>query len=594
MPFSVFPRVLYPPYMTASASPSGQSTASPGSGFLGTVLAVLFGWPAATWLTPLMRPYLGALGFLFALAVVSALAALVPPYLTKLVIDEGLMARDAEKLIQWSAAFFVFGLAAMGLGAANSILHMRFSVRMLADIRSAVLDNILAQSPRWHAGRRIGETLSRFDADAGEVQQFAFNALLSGTGNVLRLIGGAAMLFVLEWRLAVIALLLAPLEFLFFSWARPKTQERAREVRAARGTLASRVAETVAGLPVLQAFRGEDQARAAFHGEQGRLIDALQRSQVWGEATRAVPTVLTALVRAAVFILGGLWVIAGDWPLGSLIAFSAYLGFLIGPMQALIGLWHAQARMTASLERLMALAIAPADIVDPALPVPLPDGPGELRLEVVSAMVPGRERPLFHDLDVTFPAGARIHLTGRSGVGKSTLIALFQRHLDPSEGRVTLDGADLRTLALAELRSAIAVVPQAGFVFHGTVAENLRIGSPDASDDALWEALRAVELADAVESRGGLLAPIGERGLDLSGGQRQRLSLARAWLRPFRVLVLDESLSEVDTTTAARIVANFDVRFVDRTRIIVTHGPVDGYGGFDRIVDLDVLAGVTN
>ncbi|MEZ5841927.1 MAG: ABC transporter ATP-binding protein [Hyphomicrobiales bacterium] len=189
-----------------------------------------------------IRPYLGALGFLFALAIVSALAALVPPYLTKLVIDDGLMARDAAKLIQWSAAFFVFGLAAMGLGAANSILHMRFSVRMLADIRCAVLDNILAQSPRWHAERRIGETLSRFDADAGEVQQFAFNALLSGTGNVLRLIGGAAMLFVLEWRLAVIALLLAPLEFLFFSWARPKTQ-------GAPARCAPRAARSPAGSP---------------------------------------------------------------------------------------------------------------------------------------------------------------------------------------------------------------------------------------------------------------------------------------------------------------------------------------------------------
>ncbi|MEZ5841928.1 MAG: ABC transporter ATP-binding protein [Hyphomicrobiales bacterium] len=347
-------------------------------------------------------------------------------------------------------------------------------------------------------------------------------------------------------------------------------------------------------MPVLQAFRGEAQARAAFHSEQGALTDALQRSQVWSEATRAVPTVLTALVRAAVFILGGLWAIAGDWPLGSLIAFSAYLGFLIGPMQALIGLWHAQARMTASLERLMALAIAPADIAEPASPAPLPDGPGEIRLNGISVAIPGRERPLLRRLDVTFPARARIHLTGRSGVGKSTLIALLQRHLDPDEGEVTLDGADLRTLSLADLRAAVAVVPQAGFVFHGTVAENLRIGAPDAPDETLWEALRAVELDATIAGRGGLSARIGERGLDLSGGQRQRISLARAWLRPFRVLVLDESLSEVDTTTAARIVANFDVRFVDTTRIIVTHGPVDGYGGFDRIVDLDVLAGVTN
>ncbi len=562
------------------------------TGLFVRVLRSLFGVEPARWLAPLMRPYLPALLLLFLLALVSAGAALVPPYLTKLIIDEGLVARDSEALVTWTAAFFAFGLAALGLGALNSLLHMRFSVRMLADIRRAVLDTLLRQSPRWHAGRRIGETMSRFDADAGEVQQFAFNALLTGTGNVLRLIGGAAMLFILEWRLALIALALAPLELLFFSWARPKTHARAREVRAARGILASRVAETIAGLPVLQAFNGEAQARAAFDAEQGALTGAIGRSQAWGEVTRAVPTVLTAVVRAAVFLLGGLWVIAGDWPLGSLIAFTAYLGFLVGPIQSLVGLWHGQARMLASLERLMALATAPADVVEPAVPAPLPAGRGALDLRGVRVTLPGRAVPLFDRLDLAIPAGARICLTGRSGAGKSTLIGLLQRHLDPDAGAVFLDGADVRTLALQPLRDAIVTVPQAGFVFHGTVAENLRVGVPQASEDEIREALAAVELLDTVEARGGLSAVVGERGLDLSGGQRQRLSLARAWLRHPRVLVLDESLSEVDAATAERVLCRiFDVRFVDNTRIVVTHGHLERYGTFDLTIDLDALAG---
>lgn len=546
--------------------------------------ARLFDARAAHWLLPVLRPRLGVLTLLLALGVVAALAALVPPYLTKLVIDEGLMAGDVRALVTWSLALLAVGFASLGLGALNAILHMRASVDMLADLRSRLAEAVLDRSPAWRAERKTGEVLARIDGDAGEVQQFAFNALLSGSSSILRLIGGAAMLFVLNWQLALLAVALAPLELAFFAWARPRTERLARETRAERGEFAGQIAEMVAGLGPIQAARAEAPVRDALARRQGRLNAALLRAQLWGEVTRGVPTALTALVRAAIFLAGGLMVINGAWPLGSLIAFIAYLGFLVGPMQSLLGLWHAQARTRAALDRLTGVMAEDDPVAWPADPVPLPDGDGDLRLDAVAVAQAGRT--IARDMTLHVPAGTKLRLTGPSGSGKSSLLALLQRHADPAAGRIMLDGCDIRSLSRDALRGAVAYVPQRPFLLAGTVAENLALSAPEATPQAMREWLALVGMDDRLAPRGGLDARIGEDGLTLSGGERQRLCLARALLRPFRVLIIDEALSEVDAATVTRIMRAIDGRHGDRTRIVVTHGNADAYGAFDETVDL--------
>jgi ATP-binding cassette, subfamily B, bacterial len=535
--------------------------------------------PSAAWLLPLLRRRRGAIGALLALGMVAAAAALLPPWLTKLVIDEGLVAGAPDALIFWSVALFAAGLASLGLGALSSVLHMRASVGMLAELRAQLTRAVLERSPRWRAERQTGELMARLDGDAGEVQQFAFNALLTGTGSVLRLAGGMAMLFVLNWQLALVALALAPVELAFFAWARPRTELLARESRAERGLFAGRLAEMLAGLFPIQAALGEPAVAAGLAQAQGRLNRALIRAQLWGEATRAAPAILSAIMRSTVFVLGGLMVIRGDWPLGSLIAFIAYLGFLVGPMQSLIGLWHAQARVRAALDRIGGVMQPEPGPAWPARPARLPPGRGALSLESVSLEAGGR--CLVEDLTAEVPPGAKVRISGPSGVGKSTLLALLQRHADPASGRILLDGIDICRLACDELRRAVALVPQRPFLLHGTVVENLRLTNPYATQSEMAAVLHLVGLAGRCPPD----ALLGEDGLTLSGGERQRLCLARALLAPARVLLLDEPLSEVDPRTIRRIMAGIDAAR-PCTRIIVTHGAEEAYGPFDLVIDI--------
>ena len=535
--------------------------------------------PEASWLQPVISRALPGIGLVLATSLAAAALGLAPPWLTKQLIDKGLVAGDAQALWLYAGAMFAVGLAALGSGVVNSLLHLRFSAAMLADLRGRMLGAVLGQA----AARplpQVGEAMARLDGDTAEIQRFAFDGLLAAAGSVFRLAGGAAMLFALEWRLALLAVAATPLNLAFLAWARPRTQARAEEVRAGRGALSSWLVETLAGLPTLRSLGAEAARADAFAPLQAGQIALLIRKRRWLELTGAVPQVVNAALRSAVLVAGGLMVIAGTWPLGSLIAFIAYLGMMTGPLQNLLGLYHAQAQAKVALARLSALAAA--DAAEPGGRAPAP-GPGVLRF-VAARGQGGRHLPL----DLTIRAGARVLLDGPSGIGKSTLAALAARLAAPAPGaRVFLDGEDVAGLDPAALRRAVAVVPQAPALFCGTLAENLRLSDPAATDAELWQALDDAGLADLLRQRGqGLAMPIAEAGRNLSGGERQRIALARALLLPFRVLVLDESLSEVDAPTAAAILSAILARHPGRTILVIAHaGPARALA-FDQAVML--------
>lgn len=566
--------------------PSDRPRRSAPSGLSTPIGALLFGRSPSAWLLPVLRPYRRQTLILLCLGLIAAGLGLIPPYLSKLVIDAGLMAGDTNALVSWSLALFLVGLAAVGLGAVNNIQHMQASVRMLADLRQKLLDALIAKSPRWYAGQRAGELLTRLDGDAGEVQQFAFNAVLGGVSSVVRLIGGTTMLMILNVKLGLAAAMLAPIELLFLVWARPHTERLAGAARGARGQFTAGLAETLHGLPALHLSDGTAWARARSLSDQNRLNRRLLTQQRWGEFTRAVPQILSALMRAAIFIAGGIMVIRGEWPLGSLIAFIAYMGFMIGPMQSLLGLWHAQARAKVALSRLdelMADAPQPRQPADTGVPAGC-----DLRLENVVTDHAGRA-PVTLDI----PAGTKLALTGPSGIGKTSLLSLLSGREGPISGQVLMGGVRLDAMPADLVHRHIAFVSQRPFTVRATLRDNLflpeRFWAQDDAETQVWAVLEMLGLSDRFRAAEGLDTILGENGLTLSGGERQRICLARALLKPFDILILDEALSEVDADLVGRIIAGIDTRFATKTRIITTHSARAAYGRFDAVLDLGAV-----
>lgn len=529
---------------------------------------------ALAWLYGFVRPQLRAIAVLLGLSLGASLLVLAQPWLTKTLIDEGLLAKDFGLLVQVAVAMIAVGLVGTALSGINRYLHTRLSGRILFALRDDLYRHLQQLSPAFYGRKRIGDILSRLDGDVAEIQRFAVDSLFSAVSSLIGLIGAVSLMLLLSWQLSLLLALLIPVEVLWLRWMRRKVEREVRSLRERSADVSSFLVETLPAMKFIQA--AGQQAREAHRLEglgQGYMRQLL-RVQVTEFFTHAVPGTLTSLSRACAFLIGGYWVIQGTWQLGALIAFSTYLGMAVGPVQSLLGLYVALQRMTVSLGRVMELQQEPVPVRPPVTPVPLPDGPGTLRLEGVHFAHEQRAGAVLEGVDAEIPAGLKVAISGASGVGKSTLIDLLQRFYDPDQGRILLDGVDLRELDLLALRRRIAVVSQDIVLFRGTLAENLAYSAPDASREALERVVRLARLDGLVAALPlGLDNPLGERGQQLSGGQKQRIAIARALLQAPLILVLDEATSAVDEATEREVIAAIDQLFAGRTRILISHRP---------------------
>ncbi|WP_426808370.1 ABC transporter ATP-binding protein [Pseudomonas sp. WOUb67] len=527
---------------------------------------------ALAWLYGFVRPHRRAIGLLLGLSLGASLLALAQPWLVKTLIDEGLLAKDYQTLWHMAAIMIGAGLLGTVLAGVNRYLHTRLSGRILFALRDDLYRHLQQLSPTFYGRRRMGDILSRLDGDVAEIQRFAVDSLFSAVSAVIGLVGAVALMLMLSWQLSLLLALLVPIEVLWLRWMRRKVEREVRNLRERSADVSSFLVETLPAMKFIQAAgqQGREAGRLDQLG-QGYMRQLL-KVQVTEFFTQAIPGTLTSWCRACAFLVGGWWVIQGTWQLGALIAFSTYMGMAVGPVQSLLGLYVAVQRMAVSLGRVMelkreAVAVRPADN-----PQPIPDGPGELRLEALSFAHEGRQGAVLSNVQVCVPGGLKVAISGASGVGKSTLIDLLQRFYDPDAGRILLDGADLRDLDLAALRRRIAVVSQDIVLFRGTLAQNLAYGVPEASRAELERVVRLARLDSLVESLPlGLDGLLGERGQQLSGGQKQRIAIARAVLQAPAILVLDEATSAVDEATEREVIAAIDQLFAGRTRILISH-----------------------
>lgn len=527
---------------------------------------------ALAWLYGFVRPHRLAIAGLLGLSVCASLLVLVQPWLTKLLIDDGLLAKNFSMLVLIAGLMIVAGLLGTGLSGINRYLHTRLSGRILFALRDDLYQHLQTLSPGFYGQRRIGDLMSRLDGDVAEIQRFAVDSLFSAVSSIIGLVCAVAMLLTLSWKLSLLALVLIPLDVLWLRWMRRKVERDVRQLRERSADMSSFMVETLPVMKFIQSA-GQQQREARRLESLGQgYMSQLLRLQVTEFFTQAVPGTLTSLSRACAFLIGGYWVVQGTWQLGALIAFSTYLGMAVGPVQSLLGLYVAIQRMTVSLGRVMELRGEPATVTTPVAAQPMPAS-GELRFDNVHFSHPGRASTL-RGIEASIPHGLKVALSGGSGVGKSTLIDLLQRHHDPQSGRILLGGVDLRELDLYQLRQRIAVVSQDIVLFRGSLADNLAYAVPDASREAVTQVARLAQLDSLIESLPeGLDSPLGERGQQLSGGQKQRIAIARALLQDPMILVLDEATSAVDEATEREVIEAIDRLFATRTRILISHRP---------------------
>ena len=523
-------------------------------------------------LVRLALPYGGRTALALGTLLVYTLVALAPPYLAKLAIDEGIEARDLGRLTAIVLLFLLAALASLVLQSANTYLTGWVGERVLADLRNAIFRHLERLSLGFYERNRAGVIISRITNDVEALDQLVTDGVTSLIQNTLLLGGTVVVLFFLDWRLALATLTVLLPMALLTAWFRTRSNRAYRRVRERLGLVTATLAEDIAGMRVVQSFTREPVQQQAFHGVNDRYRAANYETTVLNAIYFPGVDLLSSAATAIVFGYGGWLVYHGDITAGTLFAFALYLANFFDPVQQLSQLYNTFLAAIAALDKIIGVLDERPQVVDAPGARELPPIEGHVRFEDVRFGY-GPEFPeVLHGLDLDVPAGTTVALVGHTGAGKSTIAKLLARFYDPTEGRLTIDGHDLRDVTQQSLRRQLGIVPQEGFLFGGTVAQNIAFARPDAPAEEIAAAARAVgadrfvlELEDGYETH------LGERGTRLSLGQRQLVAFARALLADPRILILDEATSSVDIGTERQIEQALRRLLQDRTAFVIAH-----------------------
>jgi ABC-type multidrug transport system fused ATPase/permease subunit len=509
------------------------------------------------------------------LAIVSLLAAtstaLVPPLLAKYAVDDGIFEHDLNALTWIVIAFIGAGFANLVTSAAQTYFTGWTGERILADLRNKLFRHLQRLSLGYYERNRAGVIISRLTNDVDALDQLVTDGVTTLVQSTLTLIGTAIILFFLDWRLALATLSVMPLMAIATAIFRIRSSRAYRAVRERLGLVTATLAEDIGGIRVVQAFRREPRNQQHFEEVNAHYREANQQTVVLNGLYFPFVDFLAALATAIVVGYGG-WLASHDQiSAGTLFAFVLYLSNFFDPVQQLSQLYNTFLAAVAALDKIMEVIDEEPEVLDTPGALDLERIHGDVRFDDVRFGY-GNLPEVLHGIDLDVPAGTTVALVGHTGAGKSTIAKLLARFYDPREGAITIDGTDLRDVKQDSLRRQLGVVPQEGFLFAGTVRDNIAFGRPDASSEDVASAARAVGAHEFIMGlEGGYETNLQERGTRLSLGQRQLVAFARALLADPRVLILDEATSSVDIGTEKKIEDALGKLLSDRTAFVIAH-----------------------
>jgi ATP-binding cassette, subfamily B, bacterial len=518
----------------------------------------------------LARPYRART----ALSIVSLLAAtvvsLAPPLLIGKAVDD--VHHGHTGSLGWLVAAFV---GAGLLGVASSYAQTYFTgwtgERMLADLRDHLFRHLQRLSLGFYERTRAGVLISRLTNDVEALDQLVTDGVTSLVQNTLTLGGSAVILFLLSWKLALATLSVVPFLAVATGIFRKKSSRSYRGVREKLGAVTATLAEDIAGMRVLQAFTRERAAREHFKRVSDEYRQKNHETVVQNAYYFPFVDLLSSLATAVVLGYGGYLVFEGDTTIGTLTAFLGYLVNFFDPVQQLSQLYSTFLSAVAALDKIMEVLVVEPDVEDEDGAQELGRVRGQVRFDGVHFSY-GTGPEVLHGIDLDVAPGTTVALVGHTGAGKSTIAKLLARFYDPTEGTLTIDDVDLRTVRQESLRRQLGIVPQEGFLFAGSVAENIAFGRPDATREEIEAAARAVGADEFIAKlENGYDTELGERGFRLSLGQRQLVAFARALLADPRILILDEATSSVDIGTERKIEHALRRLLHGRTAFIIAH-----------------------
>ena len=503
---------------------------------------------------------------------------MVSPFLLRAILDQAIPDRDTTLLAMLVVGMIVISVATGALGVAQTLISNTVGQRVMHDLRAEVYRHMQRLSLSFFTRTRTGEIQSRISNDIGGVQGVVTSTATSIASNVTTVVAASVAMFVLDWRLAVAAFALMP----FFVWMTRRVGAERRRITAIRqDRLADISALVEESLSVSGILLGKTMGRSAelaerFERESADLADLEVRSRMAGRWRMASVQIAFSAMPALIYLFAGLTIASGGTAIsiGTLVAFTTLQTRLFFPIQSLLSVGVDVQSSLALFERVFEYLELPVEIKERDGAVKL--DPGTLRGDVAFTDVGFRyaeDGPwTLRDIDLEIPAGSTLAVVGETGSGKTTLAYLLARLYEVSDGSVTIDGVDVRDLGQASLATTVGVVSQETYLFHATIAENLRFARPDATDEEIERAARAAQIHELIASLPeGYDTVVGERGYRFSGGEKQRIAIARTVLRDPPILVLDEATSALDTETERAVQAELDDLARGRTTLAIAH-----------------------